>query len=173
MVMILIWFVFHYRSNSFFTYEGVSLGMSPEQVEEPLPAASKFKKINVIDQRSGNIIKFAMLESKEQPLPSKRLLIVSVEDEVVGISTYGTGLTGEQIEGLQSNMVSLYGVPDDNFESKFGSKTLVWGDVTFNMKDVMQGIVKIDGRAIIFRTRKPGTVNIYVTRDGKGPRIFF
>ncbi|MBL4895189.1 MAG: hypothetical protein JKY59_10065 [Emcibacter sp.] len=126
LVMIMIWFVFHYRSNSFFTHEGVSLGMTPQQVEELLPAAGKFKKVKVIDQRSGDIIKFAMLESKGQSLPWKRLFIVSMEDEVVGISTYATDITGEQIEDLKSNMLSLYGVPDDNFESKYGSKTLVW-----------------------------------------------
>jgi len=172
-VMGIIWFAFHYRSDSFFTHEGVSLGMSPMQVQEKLPDAGNFRKVKVIDQRSGDVINFEMLEAKVKPLPWERLFIVSMDGEVVGISTYVSDVTKEQTDELRSDVISLYGIPDDILKSEYGSETLVWGDVTFDLNDVMQGIVKIDGRAIIYRSRKPGTVYIYVTRDGKGPRIFF
>ncbi|VAV98959.1 hypothetical protein MNBD_ALPHA01-175 [hydrothermal vent metagenome] len=172
-VIILLWVAFQYRSNSFFTHEGISLGMSPMEVLEVLPDAGEFRKVRFIDQRSGNIVNFEMLEAKVKPVPWERLFIVSMEGEVVGISAYASDITKEQIDELRANVASLYGLPDDIFKSEYGSETLVWGDVDFDMKDVMQGITKIDGRVIIYRSRKSGTVNIYVTRDGKGPRIFF
>ncbi len=171
--IIIIWFAFQYRSDSFFSLENVALGMTSEEVLEALPDAGNFKSVKVTDQRTGKIIKLEMLEAKVKPVPWERLFIVVMEGEVVGISAYASGITKEQIDDLRSHAMSLYGIPSDAFKSEYGSETLVWGDVDFDLNDVMQGLVKIDGRAIIYRSRKSGTVNIYVTRDGKGPRIFF
>ncbi|PCI48996.1 MAG: hypothetical protein COB49_05320 [Alphaproteobacteria bacterium] len=171
--IILIWLAFQYRSDSFFTYEGVSLGMTDEQLLAALPNAGKIQRVKLFDQKSGKTHEFSMLEVKEKLKPWKRFLVSSMEGGVVSISAYSSKLSPEQVEDIRAKIISQYGIPADRLISKYGSETLVWGDVDFNKKDVMQGIKKINGRAVIYRFRKPGTVSIYVTRDGKGPDIFF
>ncbi len=173
MVIGIVWFVTDYRSNSFFTFEGITLGMTPKQVEQELPNAGKFQKIRVQDPTSGDVLEFGILETTENISPWSRLMVVSIDGKIASISARVSDVTPEEVDELRAMVISLYGGPDDILKSEFGRETLVWGDVTFKRKDIMQGVKEIDGRAILYRSNDSGTVNIYISRDGEGPNFFY
>ncbi len=183
-VIAIVLFVTQYRSNSFFTYEGVTLGMTPAQVKQALPNAGKFQNIKIYDHTSDATLEFEILEAKEKPAPWSRLMIVAVDGKAVSISTFVNNISGEQVDQLRAEMISLFGRPDDilEAESEYGSDTLVWGNVAFEEKDRRQWVKKIHGRAIIYRSNSPnmaskykvsGSAKLYITEDGVGPNFFF
>lgn len=170
LIIALAWFVTHYRSDAYFTLEGVTLGMTTEEVMHALPDAGKFQKIAVQMPKSGDFIKFEILET-EKHAPWSWLMVVAIDGKVASVSARASELTSEQVDEHRARVISLFGEPDDVLESKYVRETLTWGDVTFDEKGLMQGIEEINGRAIIYRSNDLRSVNIYVSRDGEGPRF--
>ncbi len=179
-VISIVWVVTNHRSDSFFVYEGISLGMTTKMAEQELPNAGKFRSIKIYDQASAKNFEFEILKAKEKPAPWSQMMVVAVDGKVVSISTFVYKISEEQVEELRDNVISLYGSPDDILESKFGTETLVWGNVDFDQKDIMQSVKKIHGRAIIFRSKTPeaegkykisGSAKLYISKDGEGPRL--
>lgn len=165
----LIWLVSFDRNDAFFTYDGVTLGMTTEQVMQVLPESGEFEKIRG-RQNSNDPAEYEILVVKEVPAPWEGMLIGAENNEVVGFSMLILKFSQEKLDQLRLDLIFRYGSPDDVIKSKYGGKTLIWGKVKIG-EDFLQKATSIDSAAIIYREFRNGRASIRITRDGKGPKL--
>ena len=163
-----------YKSDSYYTLEGIRLGMTNARVLEALPTAGPFKKASIIGEDGVAIMTFESLEPSPAPKPWSRFLVGSVEGVVVSVSTRVFDLPIDKADALLEEAVARYGKPDDTQrtgEGEFWVEVHTWGDVSYEEDDRIFIRPEVSGRAVIFRQSSNGTVSILVTRDNAGPHV--
>ena len=185
---IVSYFTLNHRSNNYYRYADIQLGMTVESAQRAIPKQGMFRTVTIIGE-DGAESTIQYLECKHPPEPWSRLLVGAIDGRVVSISGYLSDISLSTHEQIINDFIKRYGrwdghrrndwsdhrnewleLEDDNGFDGY-DEIWYWGDVKIEIRGLLHAS-DISGRAIILNQAVSGdshSCSFRITRDGDGP----